>query len=41
MRVSNLKIGQILINSGDITEEQVDLSVRRVLQWKRHLGLIS
>ena len=24
MRVSNLKIGQILINSGDITEEQLE-----------------
>ena len=29
------------VQSGEITEEQVDLSVRRVLQWKRHLGLIS
>ena len=32
MRVSNLKIGQILINEGDITEEQLD----EVLQMQRN-----
>ena len=31
MRVSNLKIGQILINEGDITEEQLD----KVLQMQK------
>ncbi len=38
MRVSNLKIGQILINSGDVTEEQLDEALQKQKTEKKRLA---
>lgn len=38
MRVSNLKIGQILINSGDITEEQLDEVLEKQKTSKKRIA---
>lgn len=38
MRVSNLKIGQILINSGDITEEQLEETLEKQKTEKKRIA---
>ena len=38
MRASNLRIGQILINSGDITEEQLDEVLQKQKTSKKRMA---